>query len=199
MGLAPTAVCDALSCHVSLMWLINLPSSVSSVGRPVPWKCDLLLHTHRRRDGCNEWSGSDLRPPSLSFFSIFVPSMMYFSSPRDCLKLSTSLASQPRRQWHWAGLLCSVFLTRFAFLVNRDLYFHSSGRLCCFVSPSYWSARISICRSQWKMRSKVNKGKGQGRSLCWGLQVSLLPCKFHWCLQFIFILNIQRMSLQYQT
>lgn len=156
MGLAPTAVCDALSCHVSLMWLINLPSSVSSVGRPVPWKCDLLLHTHRRRDGCNEWSGSDLRPPSLSFFSIFVPSMMYFSSPRDCLKLSTSLASQPRRQWHWAGLLCSVFLTRFAFLVNRDLYFHSSGRLCCFVSPSYWSARISICRSQWKMRSKVS-------------------------------------------
>lgn len=44
----------------------------------------------------------------------------------------------------------------------------------------------------------VNKGKGQGRGLCWGLQVSLLPCTFHWCLQFIFILNIQRMSLQYQ-
>lgn len=43
MGLGPAAACAALSCHVSLMWLINLPSSVSSVGQPVAWKCNLLV------------------------------------------------------------------------------------------------------------------------------------------------------------
>lgn len=153
MGLGPTAVCDALSCHVSLMWLINLPSSVSSVGRPSAWKCNLLLptHTHKHPDAETDVMNgqvvicSRITGPRFSPFSSLYDISLH---PLRVFKVINSSAVRAASDI-LADLWCPVFVTRLAFFaVNRDLIYHSSGPLHCFVSFSYRSARISVCHSQ---------------------------------------------------
>lgn len=96
---------------------------------------------------------SRLTGPRFPLSPYFFLSTVYFSHPCKCLKLSMSLTSQPVT-FCWFATSC--LSDTVSFFSKQGVGFHSSGHHCCFVSYSYRSARVSVCHSQWKMRSKVS-------------------------------------------